>query len=163
MNFFKKTINSIESLYYNINNGLKNLIEWFPVVWKDRDWDSYYIYKVMIFKIKKQMNSMDKYGMHLYKDRDLKYMRICIALLERIVAENYLHENYWAKKIDERFGEFRIIKGRGFCHERCITDEDKKLEKYWSTKSYKLADYLLKQDFELFGKIFARQSKNWWD
>lgn len=37
--------------------NIKNLIAWFPVIWKDRDWDRYYLYNIMIFKL----NKMEKF------------------------------------------------------------------------------------------------------
>ena len=43
-------------LYY----GIKNLITWFPVIWKDRDWDDYYILEILKFKINKTANSFEK-------------------------------------------------------------------------------------------------------
>ena len=34
--------------------GVKNLWKWFPVIWKDRDYDSYYIYELIRVKLQNQ-------------------------------------------------------------------------------------------------------------
>ena len=33
---------------------IKNIIRWIPVLWKDRDWDDWYIYKILQKKIEYQ-------------------------------------------------------------------------------------------------------------
>ena len=48
----------------NFVKGIKNLREWFPVVWKDRDWDSDFIYEVLIHKLEKQATYIYKCGNH---------------------------------------------------------------------------------------------------
>ena len=35
----------------NFVKGVKNLWKWFPVIWKDRDWDDHYIFEVLKFKL----------------------------------------------------------------------------------------------------------------
>jgi hypothetical protein len=39
--------------YYHkyIKQGVKNLIYWFPIIWKDRNWDSHYIFEIMKHKL----------------------------------------------------------------------------------------------------------------
>ena len=45
-----------EGQYYHTDfiKGIKNLKKWFRVVWKDRNWDSHYIFEIMIHKLKAQ-------------------------------------------------------------------------------------------------------------
>ena len=31
--------------------GIKNLWAWFPIIWKDRDWDGWFIYQIIEFKL----------------------------------------------------------------------------------------------------------------
>jgi hypothetical protein len=40
--------------------GVKNIAYWFPVIWKDRDWDGHYIYEVMKHKLRTCMNGILK-------------------------------------------------------------------------------------------------------
>ena len=32
--------------------GIKNIVYWFPVIWKDRHWDEWYIIKILNHKLK---------------------------------------------------------------------------------------------------------------
>ena len=32
--------------------SIKNLIKWFPIIWKDRDWDDHYIWEIMKNKLR---------------------------------------------------------------------------------------------------------------
>jgi len=41
-----------------IRQGIKSLIIWFPVIWKDRWWDQYFIYVVLRHKL----HLMEKYS-----------------------------------------------------------------------------------------------------
>ncbi len=43
--------NKINNFFRSIKYGIKNLITWFPIIWKDRDWDHWYLYKILRFKL----------------------------------------------------------------------------------------------------------------
>jgi len=38
--------NKIRDAYYNIKNGVSNLIKWTPTIWKDRDFDHFYFHEI---------------------------------------------------------------------------------------------------------------------
>jgi hypothetical protein len=77
-------------LYY----GIKNLITWFPVIWKDRDWDDYYILEILKFKINKTANSFEKKQRFVGWEDQVRYMRICEKLITLIQDEYYSHEYF---------------------------------------------------------------------
>lgn len=33
--------------------GIRNLIDWFPIIWRDRDWDYHYLLVMLSFKLKR--------------------------------------------------------------------------------------------------------------
>ena len=39
--------------YYHkyFKTGVKNIIYWFPIIWKDRNWDSHYIFEIIKHKL----------------------------------------------------------------------------------------------------------------
>lgn len=53
----------IKTAWINVKYGVANYAKWFPTVWNDRDWDEYYLYKVMKFKLNK-MAHLHKYYDH---------------------------------------------------------------------------------------------------
>ena len=43
----------------NIKTGFKNIFYWLPIIWKDRNWDSHYIFDIMMHKLKASPNILD--------------------------------------------------------------------------------------------------------
>lgn len=72
--------------------GIKNLIKWFPVIWKDRDWDDHYIFEVLKFKLNKQADYIGGRGNHLNAKRDAEIMRLVNKLIELHQDEFYAME-----------------------------------------------------------------------
>lgn len=88
-------------LHRDIKQGIKNLWKWFPVVWKDRDWDSHYIFEILKHKLKAQANYIERNNRYIGVEHDVRNMRICISLIQRIQDEYYIEEqlNYSEKRI----------------------------------------------------------------
>ena len=72
--------------------GVKNLIRWFPIVWKDRDWDHHYIWQVMKFKISNQAEYIGTKDRHMSAKRDAEIMRLCVTLMDKVQNEYYSSE-----------------------------------------------------------------------
>lgn len=69
--------------------GIKNLIKWFPVIWRDRDWDTYYIFDVLKFKIAQQSKYIGYHDRHVSAKRDSEIMMTVVKLIERVQDETY--------------------------------------------------------------------------
>jgi hypothetical protein len=69
-----------------------NLIKWFPVIWKDRDWDDHYIFEVFKFKLEKQAKYIKEKGFHTNSDLDAKRMMLCVKLMGKVQEEFYTME-----------------------------------------------------------------------
>jgi len=72
--------------------SIGNLIKWFPVIWKDRDWDYHYIFEVFKFKLEKQAKYIKEKGFHTNSDLDAKRMILCVKLMEKVQEEFYVME-----------------------------------------------------------------------
>lgn len=70
-------------------HGIWNIIRWMPTIYHDRDWDDYYITKMLQKKIEFQRAYLVKANRHLNIDRDNYWMTVVLNLLER------KHENYY--------------------------------------------------------------------
>jgi hypothetical protein len=114
-----KKLNSIslwwkfEGRYYHkdLYRGIKNLIKWFPVIWKDRDWDSYYIFRIMEHKLRLQAKGIAKRDIHVNAKRDAEVMMTCVRLMEKIREDYYQSEymdyhksDYWFEDIEDQPG-----------------------------------------------------------
>jgi len=74
--------------------GIKNLTRWFPVIWKDKDWDQHFIWEVMIQKLKFQAKYIGERDIHTRAKRDAEIMMTCVRLMERIQEEYYIAERF---------------------------------------------------------------------
>lgn len=88
--------------YYETKQGIKNIIKWFPVIWKDRDYDHDYIYSVLLFKLKKQRDYIAKREWRNYGN--VEEMNLVIYELEKS-REDYSSEAI--KGHDAKWGEFK--------------------------------------------------------
>lgn len=91
MNWYK-LLSNIKNFPHNFRCGVENLITYFKIVWKDRDWDDYYIYQFLIFKIKKTSKHIREHDFHLNAKRDSEIMDTVVKLLERDRDEYYSME-----------------------------------------------------------------------
>ena len=74
--------------------SIKNLIDWFPTIWKDRHWDDYYITKILQRKIELQRAYLVSENRHVNIDRDNFWMTVVLNLLERKHTQYYQMEKY---------------------------------------------------------------------
>ena len=80
--------------YYHkyFKQGVKNIWYWFPIIWKDRDWDSHYIFEILKHKLTSQANYISDKDRHTRAQQDARYMRLCVKLMTKIQEEDYTME-----------------------------------------------------------------------
>ena len=92
-----------EGKYFHrdITQGVKNLYYWFPIIWKDRNWDDHYIFEVLKHKLKAQAKYIGDRDFHIRAQLDAKRMRLCVKLIEKVQDESYEMEymNYYKDKV----------------------------------------------------------------
>jgi len=102
-----------EGRYYHkdLYRGIKNLLKWIPVIWKDRNWDHTFIYDILEHKLKLQSEYIGKYGNHVTAKRDAEIMMVCVKLIQRLKDGYYDGENhdyhktkYWFEDIEDKPG-----------------------------------------------------------
>lgn len=76
-----------------IENGTKNLIKWFPIIWRDRNFDHGYLYDILYFKLG-EMQKFFESGNTYAAGADEYAMQIkeCRGLLKRIMDESVMDE-----------------------------------------------------------------------
>lgn len=92
-------------------NGVKNLIRWFPIIWRDRDWGHRYIFDILEHKLKSQSKYIGDRDIHISAKRDAEIMLTCVRLMERIRDGYYESEytdyhqtEYWFEDIKDKPG-----------------------------------------------------------
>lgn len=179
-----------EGKYYHkdLYRGVKNLFNWFPIIWKDRDWDSYYIFKILEHKLTLQAKGISKRNIHTNAQRDSEIIRTCVRLIEKIREEYYeseyidYHESrIWfeptkknskystieSKLISENFDEYfkkypliykRVLKGEGIFS---IENESEKENK--QRIAMNIAHINQERAHKLLFKILEKNIRGWWD
>ena len=66
-----------------------NVIRWFPIIWKDQDWDDFYIFEILKFKLKNQAEYIGYHDRHVSAKRDAEIMMLCVRLVEKVQDEYY--------------------------------------------------------------------------
>jgi hypothetical protein len=79
-------------LHREIARGFKNIWYWLPIIWKDRHYDSHYIFDIMIHKIKAQSKYIGERNIHTRAKRDSEVMMTCVRLMEKVQDEFYSSE-----------------------------------------------------------------------
>lgn len=94
-----------EGRYYHKNfiYGVKNLCKWFPLIWKDRDWDHTYIYKILDFKLEQQAYGIGSRDIHVGAKREAEKMLLCARLCKIQVEDLYGMEYLDYIKEDHKF------------------------------------------------------------
>ena len=76
----------------NIKTGFKNIFYWLPIIWKDRNWDSHYIFEIMMHKLKAQSKYIGSRDIHTRAKRDVEVMMTCVRLMKLVQDETYSSE-----------------------------------------------------------------------
>lgn len=165
MDFLYRLQEFISRLPYLIYYGIKNLLIWFPIIWQDRNWDSYFIYKLLSFKLNLTEKHIRKHDRHTTSVQDANRIKVCILLLDRLIKDEY-EENCF-KKVDEKWGELKMnlddnhkIK---IYREKVLTEKDHEKERKQSKECYRIADEMRKQDKKLLFTYLFKHIDKWWD
>lgn len=149
--------------------GICNIVRWIPVLYKDRDWDDYYITKLLQKKIEHQREYIVKHNRHTRVDYDNQKMTLLLNLLER-EHEAYYEQEYMDCITYRRDVLFEVV------HE----DFDSYLHKYRTTSrkimaehkdeefnAHRIAFYISRhkqeQNRSLIWEVLKRYSEMWWD
>lgn len=157
-------------MFYNIRNGIKNIFRWFPIIWKDRDWDHYYLFKMLHFKLNK-MEKCLRDGCHLNADETADKIKICTHLITRIIDDEYYNNVF--KEHDKKWGKIEINYKDYVKDDRLVecamtrSNIKNKKDKEQERKEYRLImnkpDELRKQDIQYLFKIMGKNILSWWD
>jgi hypothetical protein len=94
-----------------IKQGIKNLIYWFPTIWKDRNYCHTFIYEVLKHKLKAQAKHIGGKNRFTRSKKDARDMTICVNLLQKLQDDFYEMEymdyektNHWFEDIEDKPG-----------------------------------------------------------
>lgn len=148
---------------HSIKNGIWNIIRWFPVIWKDRDWDDYYIFALLYHKfsnMEKYFRSDNTYSVGALDVADK--IKVAKLLCKRIIDDNYVDNALIP--VEQKYGELKYhfeptnnekLKAMIFDE----TPEESKARQ----RAYRHSDYMKKQDIEYLFKLLSKHIQEFWD
>lgn len=74
--------------------GVKNIIRWIPILYKDRDWDHTYIMNILKQKLIFQEKYLRERNLYVGVGRDCEIMRLCVKLIDLVNDETYEMEYF---------------------------------------------------------------------
>lgn len=169
--------------YYpkNILIGVRNLIKWVPIIWKDRDWDDAFFFDILKFKISNMAKYHGKKMFHAGSQRDVEIMNTIVRLIDKFQSEHYFHEyfnyvdneysfveiegtDYFEMKtvnlrddLDHYFAKYPLLKNRAI----------KELDYQKNPSDYSIAIFMGKVQHDrakrLIFELLNRNIEKWWE
>jgi len=193
--WYRKLFNSISLkwkfkwryLWRDFKIGVKNIIYWLPIIWKDRNWDHRYIYTMLQHKLKAQSKYIGDRGIHVSSERDAEIMMTCVRLIDKVSEEFYgseyqdYHKNkHWftpsdkegfsewnSRTLEENFDDYfakypltykRVMNGEGLFTLDGTDSEDIK-----QRVAMNIGHINEKRAHDLLFKIMNENINKWWD
>lgn len=158
-------LSSIPIEIRRIIKGIKNIIRWAPIIYKDRDWDYTYFYDILEFKLKSIADSIEKNQHHEGYEIHVANIREAIRLIEVLRSEKYYDEvwEYYPNEFEENLD----------AHFAKYPKEYKEVLKGWKPKegevfgkltiSYRISQMLHERDKAKLFDILRKDIECWWD
>jgi len=157
----------IKDIFHKINN----IIIWFPIIWKDYNYDHYFIFNILQFKLIQQRKYLVDNNFTTGTDRINSKITLCLNLLE-MMKDGYM--NYYDKYVDpieEKYGRIgfqtiETIEGFYTLKEKfntALTQEEYKQYKEEVKEAMNKVAKKNEQIRRIFYKTLEKELERWWD
>lgn len=155
---------------YDIPRGIKNLVVWFPTVWRDRQWDFHYIYLILRHKLYLAEQSMRYDGIHVDNTKDADRMLRFLHLLDSLIEDKYHeiafknHDKEWGKptlefvELPDKEGLSKVTLNRP----NVKTKEDERKERKSFMRACEIEDQFRKADLNELFRLMEKHIQEWW-
>lgn len=154
---------------------VSNFLGWLRKVWdyacflrEDRDWEDSDILRLLGYKLSRVRRVITDDPYHGNKERYVKQIKTCEILINRLVADSYIDWKH--DQLDAKWGRLEMVEGRrsaygvevSFQRSKCVTDEDKIIERKETKDSWEYEKQMRRQDMEFLCRILCKHHRNWW-
>jgi len=156
---------------YDIKYGIQNLIKWFPIIWKDRNWDHTFIYIIMRNKLHFTEQLIRNHGNHVRNIKDANDIKLCVDILDRLSKDDYYEHAF--KRHEEKWGEAQHrfedcdespeYQSFHIDYPNVTSEKTKKLQKRDFRRSCKHEANLREQDLDMLFTYMRKHIQGWWD
>jgi hypothetical protein len=178
----RKTWKHYTPIWFNeIVVGISNIVKWAPTIYKDRDWDKYYIFEMLKFKLIQQRKELVEANRHMGVEAINRDITICLNLIERILDEtynleyqDYVREKIWwsdngddtstynSEILDENFAGY-FLKYQNQTRRLLKKDPELALEENKMRLALRLSHLNQSRCQALLFKILNEKINHWWD
>ncbi|OJU79655.1 MAG: hypothetical protein BGO10_02170 [Chlamydia sp. 32-24] len=154
---------------------IKRFIAWFPIIWKDEDWDSAYLFEIMRFKISRIRQEIEHNKRHIGYEKHVQQMHVTEELLKRISFSDFYFDHSQELRNEEKAGKCQCPKethkiepcsydaktGKPNLYEWIDVSCDycKKASSRWRKRD----DIKTKEDFDYLLWHLKKHVRKWWD
>ena len=119
---------------YKIKNKIRQIrkiLRWIPILWRDRDWDYYFVYEILKQKLIDTEAYIRKDGLHVFNEHDADSIKTAIEMIEKVQTEyhldKYLSEaTEWTKE-----GISKSTKDHDKARKELFNYLNNNIEKWW--------------------------------
>lgn len=160
----------VKDFFYNIRHFFANLWFYRKFLWEDRPWDSAYLYMGMKVKLENMLPAIHGF---VGEEERREEMRLCIEILDRLIADEYLTKA--ESEVTKIYGEAEFKETPEYDEDGKVkyynvdivrpnvkTKEDEhKVEKMFH-QAVETAESNRQNDLNLLCKTIAEKSRGWW-
>lgn len=160
-------LNKIQRSYKSFKTGIKNIFYYLPIVYRDRQWDSHYIYFILLKKLQRQEKFfLSNNAMSVESKDTAKEIRLVINCLQRLYDNMYLHEISDYFEYDKKFGHIPYITIDKTPNEQGLypaifTENEKQKELFGRCAS--ISDLWREKDKDFVFDYMKEKVEGWWN
>jgi len=110
---------------------IKNLVRWAPIMWRDHDWDYYFIYEILKHKFIFTEKFLREKGCHMYNTQDADSIKKAIDMLEKVQSEYYLDKYMSAAPKWTKAGINKSMKDHNKARQELFQYLNDNIENWW--------------------------------
>lgn len=100
LNTIKELKDHVVLIFRKFGRFFRRLYRWIPILYNDENWDYAYLLIIERQKLKDMIKCMEDYPISESDWRSVRYMKICVSLLDEMIGDvdrtdNYLNLQNW--------------------------------------------------------------------
>jgi len=110
---------------------LRKIIRWIPILWRDRDWDYYFVYEILKQKLIDTEKYIRKDGLHVFNEHDADSIQKAIDMIGKVQTEYFLDKYLSEAKSWDAEGIEKATKDHDNARKELFDYLNNNIEKWW--------------------------------
>jgi len=110
---------------------IRKILRWIPILWRDRDWDYYFVYEILKQKLINTEAHIRKEGLHLFNNEDADSINKAIEMIEKVQTEYFLDKYLSEAKSWTTEGIEQATKDHDNARKELFDYLNNNIEKWW--------------------------------